>query len=1394
MKENLPKTAPIWKRLQRVQRELKHGTPATQDTAVNALRDYLESGGAEQFFPAFLYEQCRQILQYYSETLLPALALRPEDRTLVSHGFMTTLRRLHEREQRALWLEEDCRRLLSRFRNKQFESLRDFIGALCELLDCSSGPDAWAADEASLSKAFARLKHEPFTRAQAEPFFDMLLPDGLAEELRPSFRRIEALFWNQLQEQLQMKVALVNPETRRAAISRLDIDCRVLPAGNDDVHFVPDNVDERMYYSCLDAVSAVRDFLTAHVPSLLKGNVLDVTCRFLNPLLDYSDSSASLAIAVKLVGELLNLEIASHILLSGAVSDSGQLLPVRFLREKAASAEKDPQLREFCYAGNRDTLRSSRLALRRMRSLPEALERCYGKSLEQALLAKRRERIAAGPAPSERRMFSQPSPPEESVSPRKRPLAYSTRPHVGHFVGRDAQLAHLKDELRDPHNVFLIVDGLAGIGKTTLAAKVAEEMEDEFRGVFWTKCTPESDLDQFLAELAYFLSERGDRRFGNVFSSEMPKESKLNFLISSLADARPVSVERENISLPGGARGGFLLVFDDLHELLDARHAVRDPDLELLFTHLLADSHASKVMLVSRIRPAFQRYQGCQSKNTVQSIDEQAGVHLLRKLGLGDEEKLLRKAYQMSAGHPLALELLAGLTEILPLEDLLEDRRIFWSEAGIIERLLQELDASLTQKECRLLSTISLLPRPAGREMIVFLTGSANITSLLTSLIRKALLSYNRVEKVYKLHDLVRDFYRLQMDEERKRAIHLKAAEYYEQQMQEGTDNMTFQQVEQQLAVQHHYFQAGEYEKAAEVLVEASKYLRTLGYLERCHSLLNETLKVFNCFEKTTAQHILTADLLMELSWIERSIQSLDLAIETGKQAERILDAFGDKKRLGESLHAMGTFFYETVNWLEAEKYFARSIEIKECEHDTQGLVRVLKDLLLLCRYSGQLEKLELISKKCVNICELCGDIKSKSEILEKILGRTLEEQLRFDEAYLVYEESFHLKDSIDFIGKSNSLRLLGQILRKEKHFEKALEKYTESLGFARKSENPIAQAYSLQGLGEVYREQGFPSEAFLKYNEAVKVTESSNNFSEKFEILKELSFCYAYLGELDKSLEIRILNLELSREVGDVTKESRSLLSIAYHYRTRYSELDKALEFYQKALELSQKLNRSLTVEVALSCIAQIYIAQGKLDDALEISQNILKERLEHDDYDRAYTLNMIGNIYYLKRKYQKALEKHQESLQICEQGKRFEIKPFTLNYLGKDYIALANYEKATSILKESFRLHTRFPNRKAEPLANIAYVYYCKGKLTDAMSKCEESLDFSRTYGGRIQAGVTLNLMAKIRIKEERYDEALPYAQEAEQIFRETGSRHLPEAETTLKKLQELEGRKKS
>ncbi len=166
---------------------------------------------------------------------------------------------------------------------------------------------------------------------------------------------------------------------------------------------------------------------------------------------------------------------------------------------------------------------------------------------------------------------------QSTLKTSKRPFTYSLRPQVKYFVNREEMRERLGRDLKDAQKVIVVVDGLAGIGKTSLAAKVAEEVENDFAGVYYTKCSQNNDLDRFLSEIAYFLGEQGDHSFESVFEYNIPKENKINFLLGSLSQQK------------------YLLIFDDVHELLDNQHSIKDHDLRIFF-----DLCKSKIKLALR--------------------------------------------------------------------------------------------------------------------------------------------------------------------------------------------------------------------------------------------------------------------------------------------------------------------------------------------------------------------------------------------------------------------------------------------------------------------------------------------------------------------------------------------------------------------------------------------------------------------------------------------------------------------------------------------------------------------------------------------------------------------------------------------------------------------------
>jgi hypothetical protein len=157
------------------------------------------------------------------------------------------------------------------------------------------------------SRVYRTFKKSPFTAAHVIPFFEAMIAQ-LSPEIKEFFGYMSTLFWHQLHEFIQIKAVLVNTKTKEALITRLDVTTSLESKGLDTLD-VENTVDDRMEQSCWNAVQAARTSLEDQFPDTLKDKVLRITCRFPNPTVTYNDTSASLLVCLKVIGDVLDMEI-----------------------------------------------------------------------------------------------------------------------------------------------------------------------------------------------------------------------------------------------------------------------------------------------------------------------------------------------------------------------------------------------------------------------------------------------------------------------------------------------------------------------------------------------------------------------------------------------------------------------------------------------------------------------------------------------------------------------------------------------------------------------------------------------------------------------------------------------------------------------------------------------------------------------------------------------------------------------------------------------------------------------------------------------------------------------------------------------------------------------------
>jgi tetratricopeptide (TPR) repeat protein len=109
--------------------------------------------------------------------------------------------------------------------------------------------------------------------------------------------------------------------------------------------------------------------------------------------------------------------------------------------------------------------------------------------------------LAAALAAADRRLAGSPDP----AGPARAAALTSLRPpHIvrGRVQGRDAEIARLRTLLRDPGGRFAVVCAAGGMGKTTVAAAVAEQAARDGYAVYWIRWRGQETLADHMVQVA----------------------------------------------------------------------------------------------------------------------------------------------------------------------------------------------------------------------------------------------------------------------------------------------------------------------------------------------------------------------------------------------------------------------------------------------------------------------------------------------------------------------------------------------------------------------------------------------------------------------------------------------------------------------------------------------------------------------------------------------------------------------------------------------------------------------------------------------------------------------------------------------------------------------------
>lgn len=327
------------------------------------------------------------------------------------------------------------------------------------------------------------------------------------------------------------------------------------------------------------------------------------------------------------------------------------------------------------------------------------------------------------------------------------------------FVGRSAELDSFAARLDADH--LAVIVGMAGIGKTALAAVLAGEYSSQER-IFWYSFRGNEGVADLVWQLAGFLAGLGRGDLWQMLQT------------NRLTGGKPLPVDTliaYVIALLQGTR--CLLCLDDLHLVDD------DPDFQRLFVQLrqVLRSHDFFLLVTSRQTPTgvatgeFEPLDG---------LTETDARRLLSSRAVQLSDSQFSRLYRHTAGNAVFLVLAMNALRQRAPDELLENLA---ATDDIGRYLSRQVDDGLTGEERSVLEAVSvMLGYPATRDALEETLNAGRIVRALRSLVEHHLLEERRRDRQteYGVHAILREYYYdVQLSARDRRRLHQRAGVYY---------------------------------------------------------------------------------------------------------------------------------------------------------------------------------------------------------------------------------------------------------------------------------------------------------------------------------------------------------------------------------------------------------------------------------------------------------------------------------------------------------------------------------------------------------------------------------------------------------------------------------------
>ncbi|MBC8767423.1 tetratricopeptide repeat protein [Arenibacter sp. BSSL-BM3] len=342
---------------------------------------------------------------------------------------------------------------------------------------------------------------------------------------------------------------------------------------------------------------------------------------------------------------------------------------------------------------------------------------------------------------------------------------------------------------------------------------------------------------------------------------------------------------------------------------------------------------------------------------------------------------------------------------------------------------------------------------------------------------------------------------------------------------------------------------------------------------------------------------------------------------------------------------------------------------------------------------------------------EVTEEFKRVTDSLINAAPRTYQEldsilnSKRSDTIYMRYFNNEAAKKQY-LSGQSYALNQLGRKYRDISQYTKAVALHQKGLQAAMDDNNLEFRVFSLNMLGVVYRRNDSIKIALDYHQEALELAESVSNPSN--ELKKSINVSLNSIGNLYLTLKQYEIAISQFKRAMESAKELGNKLGLAINYQNigeclEYKgELEEALHYYRTSLDYNNEIDNDKGKIICKNSIAQVYLKQNKLYEAVEILEpNLLAAEMLGDmSIITAININMGWALMELKQ-YDKAEEFLTSGLEMSKKHHLPSSIAQAYAFLSKLFTYKSDYKNAL----EYYQLAEKF-NEEINSEVNRRYI----------------------------------------------------------------------------------------